>query len=123
MSIEQQSWDMVSNVFRAVKNNRLYRAADERFSGAVRGMVMYRHEVTEMGLAHYTSWENLLKMFRTQDGECPVLRMYNYEMVNDPEEGKVMPPEWRELNAEVNDLLEKYDPGSDESRLSSNECG
>lgn len=116
MSIEQQSWDMVSNVFRAVKNNRLYRAADERFSGAVRGMVMYRHEVTEMGLAHYTSWENLLKMFRTQDGECPVLRMYNYEMVNDPEEGKVMPPEWRELNAEVNDLLEKYDPGSDESR-------
>lgn len=117
MSIEQKSWDMVSNVFRAVKNNELYRAADERFSGAVRGMVMYRHEAaTGMGLAHYTSWENLLRMLRTQDGKCPVLRMYNYEMVNDPEEGKVMPPEWRDLNMEVNDLLEKYDPGSDEGR-------
>ena len=117
MSIEQRSWDMVSAVFRAVKTNGLYRAADERFSGAVRGMVMYgREAATEMGLAHYTSWENLLRMFRTQDGECPVLRMYNYEMVNDPEEGKVMPPEWKELNTKIDDLLEEYDPGSDEGR-------
>ena len=108
---------MVADVFRAVTNTGLYRAADERFSGAVRGMVMYSREAaTKMGLAHYTSWENLLGIFRTQDGECPVLRMYNYEMVNDPEEGKVMPLEWKELNTRIDDLLEKYDPGSDEGR-------
>lgn len=46
-------------------------------------------------LVHYTSWENALNMFR----ECktPVLRMYNYEQSNDPDEGKIRPREWQQV--------------------------
>ena len=39
-------------------------------------------------LAHYTSWENVIKMFGLNHG-VPIVRMYNYELANDPEEGKI----------------------------------
>lgn len=47
-------------------------------------------------LAHYTSLENVMKMFDLNHG-VPVVRMYNYELANDPEEGKIKPPEWKKL--------------------------
>lgn len=49
-----------------------------------------------VSLAHYTTWQNALSMFRKKQ-KNPVLRMYNYEQSNDPNEGKIMPPEWREI--------------------------
>ena len=64
-------------------------------------LVLY-DESPEQGteLVHYTSWKNALEMF--DPGEAsPVIRMYNYEQTNDPEEGQVRPPEWEELEKEA----------------------
>lgn len=45
-------------------------------------------------LAHYTSWENAIAIF--SEGE-PMMRMYNYEVANDPLEGRAQPKEWVEV--------------------------
>lgn len=45
-------------------------------------------------LAHYTSWENVLAILIA---DLPVLRMYNYEVANDPLEGHIVPPEWTKV--------------------------
>lgn len=59
----------------------------------------------EARLAHYTSWENVIKMFELNHG-VPIIRMYNYELANDPEEGKIKPPEWEALEDKaVNELF------------------
>lgn len=57
-------------------------------------------------LAHYTSWESVTTMFELNHG-VPIVRMYNYELANDPEEGKVKPPEWKELEDKaMNELFD-----------------
>jgi len=60
-------------------------------------------------LVHYTSWENALNMF--SGNENPVLRMYNYEQSNDPDEGKIRPGEWKDVlrNAEWADKILEND--------------
>ena len=60
-------------------------------------------------LVHYTSWENALNMF--SGNENPVLRMYNYEQSNDPDEGKIRPREWKDVlqNAEWADKILEND--------------
>lgn len=56
-------------------------------------------------LTHYTSLANVVKMFDPSHGD-PIVRMYNYELANDPEEGKIKPPEWKELEDKaVNELF------------------
>ena len=117
MGIVEESWVMLSNLFRLVKDEELYRVADERLAEGVRDMVMYADDAIPTGVAHYTSWENLLRMLETQSGEYPMLRMYNYEKANDPEEGKIIPPEWKDLNKRVNELFEEHDPGGNEARV------
>ena len=118
MSIDRNSWIMMSCLFEVVgEKKELYRVADDVFSSRVRGMVLYTDKMAmarKIELAHYTSWKKLLEMFEVQGEECPVLRMYNCETANDPEEGKIVPPEWRDLSAEVDDLLRKNDPRGDE---------
>ena len=39
--------------------------------------------------------------------DTPILRMYNYEHSNDPDEGQIIPPEWKEVIYEAN-WLDKY---------------
>ena len=94
MSVDRDSWLMVSNLLEIVDEiKESHRIADDVLSGGVRDMVLYDDEWRGRGieLAHYTSWEKLLKIFEVHDEECPVLRMYNCETANDPEEGKEAP--------------------------------
>jgi len=58
----------------------------------------------------------MLKMFAVENGEHPVLRMYNFEFANDPEEGSIRPPEWRMVDEQVDALLSEYDPEGSEER-------
>ena len=48
-------------------------------------------------LVHYTSWENALAIF--QPTSSPVMRMYNYETANDPQEGKLWRKSWEGVRA------------------------
>ena len=50
------------------------------------------------------------------DGGVEILRMYNYESANDPEEGSIKPPEWTRLEKKAKNLLHEYDPEGSEER-------
>ena len=55
-------------------------------------------------LVHYTTWDNVLEMFKEKDKkkqEAPIIRMYNYEQSNDPEEGQIKLPEWEKIEKEA----------------------
>lgn len=67
-------------------------------------------------LVHYTIWKSALEMFKegqksAENQKSPVLRMYNYEHSNDPDEGKIKPPEWKKVEEDaraswIDDVLE-----------------
>ena len=123
MSIDRNSWIMMSELFEIVDGNEeLCRVADDVLSSSVRDMVLYDDKMAmtrKIELAHYTPWENLLEMFEVQNEEFPVLKMYNCETANDPEEGKIVPSEWRDLNTEIDNLLKRHDPQGDEREVCS----
>ena len=90
---------------------KLARIAVERLAVPVRDLVLYDDEPPTGGggLAHYTSWENLLRMLGGGEAEGhPVLRMYNYESANDPEEGLNMPREWGSVKRATDPLRNQY---------------
>ena len=67
----------------------------------VPGLILYDDSLEkEVGLVHYTTWKSALNMFDL-DKKIPVIRMYNYEQSNDPEEGRIIPPEWKDLEREA----------------------
>ena len=69
-------------------------------------LVLYDDSLdTGIRLVHYTTWKNALDMF-SANHKNPVLRMYNYEQSNDPDEGQIRPPEWEEVEQEANWLNE-----------------
>lgn len=53
-----------------------------------------------ISLVHYTTWKNAVDMFNTNH-KSPVLRMYNYEQSNDPDEGQIKPPEWKDVEEDA----------------------
>ena len=46
----------------------------------------------EINMVHYTTWKHARDMFNPSPESSPILRMYNYEQSNDPDEGKIKPP-------------------------------
>ncbi len=55
----------------------------------------------EVNLVHYTTWNNALNMF-DPSVDVPIMRMYNYEQSNDPDEGRIIPSEWKKVIDEAN---------------------
>ena len=53
-----------------------------------------------VNLVHYTTWKNARDMFDVEH-EPPVLRMYNYGQANEPEEGRIKPPEWNKVEEDA----------------------
>ena len=114
-----ESWDRLFAFLRDVKGEEgSHTIVEERLPGIVRQLVWYddKPKAGSGGLAHYTSWERMLKMFDVEQGASPVLRMYNYESANDPEEGSIKPPEWTKLEKKARNLLHEYDPAGSEER-------
>ena len=116
MSIER-NWKRLFDLLEEIQRKDLYKVAGERLAGCVRDLVLYDDRLDEAsgGLAHYTSWENLIKILDVRREETPVLRMYNYESANDPEEGRIRPIEWSELEKEAEAFSEKYGVARDGS--------
>lgn len=59
----------------------------------------------KVNLVHYTTWNSALGMFDAEQNS-PVLRMYNYEQSNDPNEGQIKLSEWEEIEGNANWLDE-----------------
>lgn len=75
---------------------------------------------SKIDLVHYTTWSNALNMFkRTQstdrvddwiENSClPILRMYNYEQSNDPDEGRIKPPALKKIEKKVMGFVKSLD--------------
>lgn len=70
-------------------------------------LILYEDELdNEVNMVHYTTWKNALHMFESS----PNLRMYSYEQSNDPVEGKIIPPEWQEVEETANWLEHFLEP-------------
>ena len=115
------TWSDLIDYLKAIQVNGEYSEVGERLPVCIRKLVLYDDTLTgssggPVRLVHYTSWDRMLKMFAVENGEHPVLRMYNYEFANDPEEGNIRPPEWSKVDEEVAALLCEYDPEGSEER-------
>ena len=70
---------------------------------AIKRLVFYDDALgLDEHLVHYTSWENALAILKE---ERPVIRSYNYERTNDPQEGRL----WRSVWDAVKDNAEWFD--------------
>ena len=91
-------------------------------------LVLYDDRLnTKDNLVHYTTWKSALEMFK-EGQEFPVLRMYNYEQSNDPDEGQIKPPEWEKIEEEarsrwIDDILKDGDNWKEDMTLESNTYG
>ena len=116
----EESWSKLFDLLLSIQQTKeFYRTIEESLPSHVRGLILYDDmhlEQPQPTLVHYTSWENLLKILQVKGSEHPMLRMYNYEFANDPEEGNIKPAEWKELERRVEKLLKKYDPEGQEER-------
>ena len=113
------SWDELFSFLREVDaGTDAHRIVEERLPYYVRHLVLYDDKLTDTsgGLVHYTSWERMLSILDVPAGQEPMLRMYNYESANDPEEGSIKPPEWKALEREAKHLLDEYDPEGSQER-------
>ena len=72
----------------------------------VDNLVLYSDDLTrKQSLVHYTSWGRGLAILCQKD---PVMRMYHYELANDPEEGKILPKSWKAVYKEAGDWISSW---------------
>ena len=102
MTDAQKSWNDLESWLRDIIKHgpirpNLYESVPDLFSFLIRNLVLH-DDPNEKGInfVHYTKWENALNMFY-KDQRLPALRMYNLEHSNDPNEGKIKPPEWANI--------------------------
>ena len=68
----------------------------ESLPGFFRELGLFRDTLGgDESLAHYTSWEKTVEILGRGIGT--VIRMYNYELANDPREGQIPRKEWEEV--------------------------
>ena len=116
MANSAESWDDFTGKLRKVgectSENSDYETALVELSDSARQLILYDDELnSNIKLVHYTTWENALNMFKQNDKDSaprkdPVLRMYSYEQSNDPDEGKIIPPEWEEVEQDASWIKE-----------------
>ena len=110
MADVRKSWENLKEELRRIsergsKNNSHFMAIRGLFD-RIPNLVLYDDSRGEgISLVHYTAWNSALDMFDAEQNP-PVLRMYNYEQSNDPDEGQIRPPEWEEIEKSANWLDE-----------------
>lgn len=80
-----------------------------RLISEIPNLLLYNDlERSSINLVHYTTWNCTMSMFgkiqkedQTDSQKPPILRMYNYEQSNDPNEGRIKPQEWANIEADV----------------------
>ena len=98
MMSAKESWDNLLTELRQVGEHS---SQDPRRFMESRGLVDWIPKLVlyddslkpEINMVHYTTWKHALDMFNPSPESSPILRMYNYEQSNDPDEGKIKPPE------------------------------
>ena len=124
----EESWNNLKSELHHVRKRGL---EDPRNFLRIRGLIdrmpkLVLHDDSPeqgIGLVHYTAWKNAMDMFDPNQNS-PVIRMYNYEQANDPEEGKIRPPEWKALEEEarkswLDEFLMKDDRSREEMEFGS----
>jgi len=88
----------------------------KRLDQAIKELVFY-DDSPDVGehLVHYTSWERALAILNESE---PVLRSYNYERTNDPQEGKLWRRAWDGLRKEA-EWFDRFLPSYDQTLLRS----
>lgn len=114
-----ESWqrlvDQLSEIERRGPDNpRIYRGYLEPVAVFFRNLVLFE-DVLDLNerLAHYTSWERAVAIM--EGGDKAAIRMYNYEIANDPREGEICRPEWSEVETQagwLDEVLAGEDIGS-----------
>lgn len=104
-----KTWNELESGLREISERgpdrrNFYETAPKLINSYISKLVLYddstsleRVHKRTVNLVHYTTWENALAMFCEDQKLPPVLRMYNLEHSNDPNEGKIKPPEWKEV--------------------------
>ena len=88
----------------------------EKVDTAIKELVFYEdHLASSECLVHYTSWENALAILNESE---PVLRSYNYERTNDPQEGKLWRRAWDGLREKA-EWFDRFLPSYDQTLLRS----
>ena len=118
MSNVKDSWDNFTSELQRVcehgsKKPEYYRAVRTVFD-QIQQLALYDDcpSKAKVDLVHYTTWSNALNMFktlkitdqvesRTESGCLPMLRMYNYEQSNDPDEGRIKPPALEKIEKRI----------------------
>ena len=126
----QESWDSLVAELRHIRERG---SVDAAYFLTIRGLfdrfskLVLDGDLPEKGvsLVHYTAWKNALGMFNMNQ-EKPVLRMYNYEHSNDPNEGGIQPPEWKNIEKKeswVDEFLENDGRWAEDMRFGGSTYG
>lgn len=114
MTNAKESWanlmaELDQIVERGSKNEKYFSSIGRLFE-AIPELVLYDDSLESKScLVHYTTWKNARDMLDVDVNREPlVLRMYNYEQSNDPEEGRIKPPEWKKVEEDAACLAEKF---------------
>lgn len=109
----EKSWETLLSQLQLVKS-RLGKTKEvcayaEAFSECVRRFKFYDDDElkSKQSLAHYTTWERALAILEVKSD--PVLRMYNYEGSNDPQEGMFRRNSWKGIE-EASQWLDEFLP-------------
>ena len=83
---------------------------------AIEELVFYDYSLdVDEHLVHYSSWERALAILKESE---PVIRSYNFERTNDPQEGRVWRKAWDGLKSEA-EWFDRFLPSYDRTLLGS----
>ena len=106
----ESTWMALLDQVAAVGDRLEHREPLDGVDTAIKKLVFYDDPADfSEHLVHYTSWESALAILKEQK---PVLRSYNYERTNDPQEGRLWRAAWDGLAAraaQMDNLLPSYD--------------
>ena len=121
MTQGQDTWDALFQHLMEIKEQGTETASlkekIQRLPDLIRELALYDDQIGNRDLVHYTSWIRTLSILQAdlnqQERKNPLMRMYNYELANDPEEGEIIPEEWQEAEEQegkwINEWLQKHD--------------
>ena len=110
MSLMDSTWkdllDHLADLNQEKVESERFQELIEELPKRVDNLVLYSDGLTsKQSLVHYTSWGRGLAILRQKD---PVMRMYHYELANDPEEGKILPKSWKAIYEEADDWISSW---------------
>lgn len=97
----QETWDYLVSQLHVISergpDRPIYYQRIHDLLGRNSKLILYDDSLNQqVNLVHYTTWDRALQILK-KGQKIPIIRMYNYEQSNDPEEGQIKPPEWKKI--------------------------